>query len=112
VVALPIRVSIGDVRISDSSRRHDCRGIAAFCQHRHRNRKHRNDRIERLTDPNERRIVRTGLTAKGTQVAEALISEVQENLIGPVDYLGKEDSKTLICLISKAIAFFTAQFED
>jgi DNA-binding MarR family transcriptional regulator len=66
--------------------------------------------IERLQDPNDRRIVRIGLTSKGTQVAEALILEVQENLIGLINYLGEEDSKTLIRLLSKAIEFFAAQF--
>jgi DNA-binding MarR family transcriptional regulator len=68
--------------------------------------------IERLPDTNDRRIVLIGLTAKGTQVAESLISEVQENLIGLVNHLGEEDSKTLVRLMSKAIEFFTAQFEN
>ena len=68
--------------------------------------------IERLQDPNDRRIVRIGLTQKGTQVAEALISEVRENLIGLVNHLGEEDSKTLIRLMSKSIEFFASQFED
>ena len=67
--------------------------------------------IERQQDPNDRRIVLIGLTDKGTQVAEALISEVQENLIGLVNHLGEEDSKTLIRLMSQAIEFFTSQFE-
>ena len=68
--------------------------------------------IERLPDPNDRRIVRIGLTAKGTQTAETLISEVQENLIGLVNHLGVEDSKTLIRLMSKSIEFFAAQFKN
>ena len=68
--------------------------------------------IERLQDPNDRRIVRIGLTQKGTQVAEALISEVRENLIGLVNHLGEEDSKTLIRLMSKSIEFFASQFEN
>jgi DNA-binding MarR family transcriptional regulator len=67
--------------------------------------------IERLQDPNDRRIVRIGLTGKGTQVAESLITEVQENLIGLVNFLGEEDSKTLIRLMSQAIEYFTSQFE-
>ena len=67
--------------------------------------------IERQQDPNDRRIVLIGLTDKGTQVAEALISEVQENLIGLVNHLGEEDSKTLIRLMSQAIEFITSQFE-
>jgi phage-related protein len=52
------------------------------------------------------------LTDKGTQVAETLISEVQESLIGLVNHLGEEDSQTLIRLMSKAIEFFTSQFEN
>ena len=67
--------------------------------------------IERLQDPNDRRIVRIGLTHKGTQVAESLIAEVQENLIGLINYLGEEDSKTLIRLMSQAIEYFASQFE-
>ena len=65
--------------------------------------------IKRLQDPNDRRIVRIGLTDQGTQAAEALIAEVQEQLIGLVNHLGEEDSKTLICLMSKAIEYFASQ---
>jgi DNA-binding MarR family transcriptional regulator len=67
--------------------------------------------IERLQAPNDRRIVLIGLTNMGTKVAEALISEVQEQLIGLVNHLGEEDSRTLTRLMSQAIEFFTAQFE-
>jgi len=68
--------------------------------------------IERLPDPHDRRIVRIGLTDKGTQTAETLISEVREHLIGLVNYLGEEDSKTLIRLMSKSIEFFASQFKN
>jgi len=68
--------------------------------------------IERLPDPHDRRIVRIGLTDKGTQTAESLISEVQENLIGLVNYLGEEDSKTLIHLMSQSIEFFASQSKN
>jgi DNA-binding MarR family transcriptional regulator len=68
--------------------------------------------IERLQDPNDRRIVLIGLTDKGTQVAESLISEVQENLIGLINHLGEEDSKTLIRLMSQAIEYFASRFDN
>ena len=68
--------------------------------------------IERLPDSHDRRIVRIGLTDKGTQTAESLISEVQENLIGLVNHLGEEDSRTLIRLMSKSIEFFASQFKN
>ena len=66
--------------------------------------------IKRLQDRNDRRIVLIGLTEKGTEVAEALIAEVQEQLIGLVSHLGEEDSKTLVHLMSRAIEFFDSQF--
>jgi DNA-binding MarR family transcriptional regulator len=66
--------------------------------------------IKRLQDLSDRRIVLIGLTEKGTRVAESLILDVHENLISLVNYLGEEDSKTFIRLMSKAIGFFTSQF--
>lgn len=67
--------------------------------------------VERLPDPKDRRIVLIGLTDKGTKVAQALMGEVQENLIGLIQYLGEADSQTLIRLMSKAIDFFARQTE-
>lgn len=66
--------------------------------------------IERLQTRSDRRIVRIGLTEKGRLVAESLIVEVQEQLIGLVEHLGAEDSQTLIRLLSKSIDFFATQF--
>jgi DNA-binding MarR family transcriptional regulator len=63
--------------------------------------------IERLQDPSDRRIVRVGLTDEGSQVAELLISDVQEQLVGLINHLGQEDSKTFIRLLAKVIKFFT-----
>jgi DNA-binding MarR family transcriptional regulator len=66
--------------------------------------------IKRLQNRNDRRIVLIGLTEKGTEVAETLIAEVREQLIGLVNHLGEEDSKTLVHLMSRAIEFFDSQF--
>jgi DNA-binding MarR family transcriptional regulator len=68
--------------------------------------------IERRPEPSDRRIVLIGLTGKGAQAAEALISEVQENLIGLVNHLGEQDSRTLVRLMTKAIEYFAMQFEN
>ena len=67
--------------------------------------------IERLPDPNDRRIVLIGLTDKGTETAEALIADVQEQVIGLINHLGEEDSQTFFRLLSRAIEFFASQFE-
>jgi DNA-binding MarR family transcriptional regulator len=67
--------------------------------------------IERLQAPKDRRVVLIGLTEKGNQVADALILEIQEQLIGLVNHLGERDSETLFRLLSKSINFFNEQFE-
>jgi len=67
--------------------------------------------IERLPDPNDRRVVLIALTEKGQDIAAHLITEVQARLSGLVDYLGEEDSQTLIRLMSKMIAFFNVDAE-
>ena len=67
--------------------------------------------IERLQAPKDRRIVLIGLTEKGNQVADVLILEIQEQLIGLVNHLGKKDSETFFRLLSKSIIFFKEQLE-
>jgi DNA-binding MarR family transcriptional regulator len=68
--------------------------------------------IERLQDPNDRRVVQVGLTPKGIEFAEVLISEAQEHLIGLVNYLGEEDSHTLIRLMSQMIEYFATSTDN
>ncbi len=68
--------------------------------------------IERLRDRNDRRVVHIGLTPKGTQMAESLIAQVQGRMLTLVQHLGEEDSKTLICLMSRAIALFHSRPES
>ena len=65
--------------------------------------------VERLRDSNDRRVVLIGLTKKGAQVAETLISQAEEQLIGLVNHLGEEDSRALIHLASAAINFLGTQ---
>ena len=64
--------------------------------------------LERLSDPKDRRIVRIGLTAKGTRQAAALLADVQAGVIQMVRLLGEEDSRTLIRLLSRVIEHFSA----
>lgn len=65
--------------------------------------------VERLPAPNDRRIVLIKPTDKGRQATEAFLSEIQEQMIGLVNHLGEEDSKTLFHLISKSLKYFAAQ---
>ncbi|TFH37859.1 MAG: MarR family transcriptional regulator [Anaerolineales bacterium] len=61
--------------------------------------------IMRLQDPNDRRLVLIGLTEKGNEFAGTLIAEAHKRLVGLVEYMGEEDSRTLIRLMSSTIAF-------
>ena len=51
-------------------------------------------------------------TNKGTKTAEAIIADVQREFIGLVNYLGEEDSRTLVRLMSRALEYFASQFEN
>src|SRR5512142_2973853 len=61
--------------------------------------------VQRLHAPHDRRVVLVGLTEKGKRLAESLISEFEEQLIGLVKHLGEEDSRVLIRLLSRSIEF-------
>ena len=64
--------------------------------------------IERLADPKDRRIVRIGLTVKGTQEAAAVMADIQEKTVEMVKLLGEEDSKTLVRLLSRVFEYFSS----
>ncbi len=64
--------------------------------------------IERLPDPNDRRVVLVGLTPKGKELAEILLLEAHDSLVGVVKYLGEEDSRTLVRLMSSMITYLEA----
>lgn len=61
--------------------------------------------IHRLPDLNDRRMVLVGLTPQGKELAEVLLREAHESLVGVVDHLGEEDSRTLIRLMSAMIVY-------
>lgn len=65
--------------------------------------------IERLEDPNDRRVVLIGLTNQGRETAKQRMAEVHKKLNGLIDHLGVEDSKTLIRLMSLVISYITSQ---
>lgn len=64
--------------------------------------------IERLPDPNDRRVVRIGLTEKGIQEAEALLKDFQAKLEEMALILGEEDSKLFIRMLSKLSAHYSS----
>ena len=65
--------------------------------------------IERLQAVKDRRIVLVGLTDKGNQAAETYMLEIQEFIMGLLNYLGKEDSQIFIKLLSRSLEYFSAE---
>ena len=68
--------------------------------------------IQRSRSPNDRRVVLIGLSDKGREIANAIIAEAHEKLIGLVEYLGEDDSATLVRLMSKMIEYFNARTDE
>lgn len=62
--------------------------------------------IQRLPDPEDRRVVRIGLTEKGTQEAEALLSDFQAKLDEMAAILGEKDTELFIRMLSKLSAHY------
>lgn len=65
--------------------------------------------IERLKHPNDRRVVLVGITEKGSSIAEDLMADVQETLVGLIDFLGEDDSRKLIDLMNKVIEYSSSR---
>jgi len=63
--------------------------------------------VERLSDPNDRRVVIIGMTDKGIEFAQSFVSNAQNKLMGLVTHLGKEDSRIFIQLMNKVIDFMS-----
>jgi len=62
--------------------------------------------IERLADPNDRRIVLVRATDKSKDIIKKLYAERVQFLEGLVTFLGEQDSKEFIRLFSKALDYF------
>ncbi len=62
--------------------------------------------IQRLADPSDRRIVLVGITDKGDKVCRQIYEKQVSFLEGLVNYLGEEDSKEFIRLLSAAMDYF------
>ena len=64
--------------------------------------------IERLQNPNDRRVVLIGLTEKGKVMSESILAEAHERLVGLVGHLGENDSRKLISLMSSTGEYLAA----
>jgi DNA-binding MarR family transcriptional regulator len=65
--------------------------------------------ITRMQDPRDRRITLIGLTEKGIETTNALLTDIHEQFSGLIDYLGEDDSKTFIRLVTMVFDYFASQ---
>jgi DNA-binding MarR family transcriptional regulator len=65
--------------------------------------------IKRHKDPDDRRYVLISLTSKGKKFTESLLEDETQKLELLVKHLGKENSKTLLRLMSTTINFFSKE---
>lgn len=62
--------------------------------------------VQRLPDKNDRRIVLIKITEKGSGVMESMKAEMFNSIKGLIEFIGEEDSKDLIRILSKAVEFY------
>jgi len=65
--------------------------------------------IFRIPDPKDRRVTLIGLTEKGAETTDLLLADVQGQIDGLIEFLGQEDSKTFIRLLTKVFEYITPQ---
>ena len=64
--------------------------------------------IERRQNLKDRRVVMIGLTDEGKRFAKTILTETHERLTGLVQYLGEEDSRMIIRLLSSTMTYLEA----
>lgn len=67
--------------------------------------------IERKIDKNDRRNIYLRITQIGLEYTNKVQIEIKEDLTKYIEYIGKEDTKKLIRLITKTIEFFDRKEE-
>jgi DNA-binding MarR family transcriptional regulator len=63
--------------------------------------------IVRIQDPKDRRVMLIGLTGKGMEVTDALLTDLQREMTGLIEYLGEADSRAFIGLLAKVFDYIT-----
>ena len=57
--------------------------------------------IERIENPEDRRMIKVNLTQKGIELAKETQEDVLKHVLSMLDYLGQEDSEHLIRIMSR-----------
>jgi DNA-binding MarR family transcriptional regulator len=68
--------------------------------------------VERISDPTDRRIVLIKPTAAGQQIMALATARFLEELTGLVEFLGEDDSREFIRLVSLAMTYFKSKMDS
>ncbi len=68
--------------------------------------------VERISDPTDRRIVLIKPTAAGQQIMALATARFLEELKGLVEFLGEDDSKEFVRLLSSTMAYFKSKMDS
>lgn len=68
--------------------------------------------VVRGSDPSDRRAVRISLTDEGVRVTDSFILEMESMVGGLTDYLGEEDTRTLVQLLNRTHEYFSEREEQ
>jgi DNA-binding MarR family transcriptional regulator len=68
--------------------------------------------VERVSDPTDRRIVLLKPTTAGLQMMEVANAQFLEILRGLVEFLGEDDSREFIRLVSLAMTYFKSKMDS
>ncbi|GGF92731.1 MarR family winged helix-turn-helix transcriptional regulator [Paenibacillus abyssi] len=68
--------------------------------------------VGRTIDPADRRVYRIHLTEKGERITQRFEDEILDSFNGLIGYLGEEDSKQLVELLTRAYQYFKKQHEE
>ena len=68
--------------------------------------------VERVSEPTDRRIVLIRPTATGRQMVELANVQFLEELKGLIEFLGEDDSREFIRLVSLAMTYFKSKMDS
>lgn len=63
--------------------------------------------ITRTPDPDDRRVSLISLTEKGEHITDDVITDLEKEINGLINYMGVEDTKTFTHLLSKAFEYLS-----
>ena len=69
----------------------------------------KNGYIERHPEVHDRRVIRIRMTPRGQHAAQMMVAEARKQVVGLIEHLGDNDSRALVDLIARSMAYFATR---